>query len=69
MNLKNPNLYLVLLGAFILIFGLFYLRNPEAPDRMSRALMNGAAASIGLFIGLWFYNKNKDNGNNHQDFD
>lgn len=49
------------------LFLMNYLGSTDA-DRLSRAIMNGAAGVIGLGIGLFILYKNKDGGKG-PDFD
>ncbi|MHA6697342.1 hypothetical protein [Chryseobacterium sp. A301] len=53
---------------FALIFGMNYIGS-DAEDRLSRALLNGAAGVIGLSIGMFILYKNKDDKNKPEPFD
>ncbi|MDY3547504.1 hypothetical protein PG291_02690 [Riemerella anatipestifer] len=65
MDFKNPKFYLIVIITFIVIFLMNYLGNSDAPDQLERALMNGAAGAIGITIGLWIWNKNKNDDTKH----
>lgn len=54
-------------ATFVALFLMNYLGSTDA-DRLSRAIMNGAAGVIGLGIGLFILYKNKDGGKG-PDFD
>lgn len=44
---------------FLALFLMNYLGN-DSPDRLGRALLNGAAAVVGLAIGLFILYRSKD---------
>ncbi|AZZ58379.1 hypothetical protein [Riemerella anatipestifer] len=68
MDFKNPKFYLIVIITFVVVFLMNYLGNSNAPDQLERALMNGAAGAIGITIGLWIWNRNK-NDDTHHNFD
>ncbi|MDY3318141.1 hypothetical protein PG637_01800 [Riemerella anatipestifer] len=65
---KNPKFYLIVIITFVVVFLMNYLGNSNAPDQLERALMNGIAGAAGITIGLWIWNKNK-NDDTHHNFD
>jgi len=53
---------------FAIIFAMNYVGN-DLPDRLSRALMNAAAAVVGLGIGIFILYRAKKDDRPHDDFD
>lgn len=53
---------------FALIFLMNYVGS-EAPNALSRALLNAAAAVVGLSVGMFILYKNKDDKNPPENFD
>ena len=65
--LKNPKYYLIIALTFVIVFLMNYLGS-DAPDKVSRALLNGFAGAVGISIGLVIYNRSK-NDKTHHDID
>ena len=66
MNFKNPKYILFGVVTFVIVFLMNYIGS-DLPDRLYRALLTAFTSVIGLGLGLWFYNRNKDD--KHPDFD
>ncbi|MCG2792236.1 MAG: hypothetical protein L6262_01645 [Weeksellaceae bacterium] len=65
---KNLSKYaLILLLTFVIVFLMNYIGN-DAPDKLSRALLTGFAAVVGLGIGLWIYSR-RDREDDRNNFD
>lgn len=68
MNIKSTK-YLIIAGiTFVILFLMNYLGNNE-DDKLYRALLTATMGVVGLTIGLWFMNKNKENDMPPEDFD
>ncbi len=67
MNIKSTKYLVVAAITFIILFLMNYLGN-DLPDKLERALMTAVAGVVGLTIGMWFINKNKNDDTKH-DFD
>ncbi|MBS1548870.1 MAG: hypothetical protein JSS94_03255 [Bacteroidetes bacterium] len=68
MELKGTKLYIAMAITFVILFLMNYIGNSEASDRLSRAILIGAAGAIGLGISFWLSGRGKNN-NDHQEFD
>ena len=68
MKLFGKNHIIISAITFIILFLMNYIGNNE-PDKIQSAIMIAGAGVIGLTIGLFVLNKNKDDNNPPQDFD
>jgi len=66
MNFKNPKYILFAVITFAIIFLMNYIGS-DAPDKLSRALLTAFVSAVCFIIGLWIYNRNKND--RHPDFD
>lgn len=67
MDVKSKKYWLLAAITFIILFLMNYIGS-DYPDKMERALMTAGAGVVGLTIGMWFINRNKD-GDKFEDFD
>ncbi|CAM3640102.1 hypothetical protein ELBR111191_00535 [Elizabethkingia bruuniana] len=65
---NNSKYYVIIVLTFIIVFLMNYIGN-DAPDKLSRALMNGGAGAVGIAIGLIIYQRGKGGDNKHHDID
>ena len=68
MKIFGKNHIIISTITFAILFLMNYLGNKEA-DKLERALMIAFAGVIGLSIGLFIFNKGKDDKNPPQNFD
>ncbi|MGE6397929.1 hypothetical protein [Chryseobacterium scophthalmum] len=68
MKLLGRNHIIISVITFAILFLMNYLGNHEA-DKLESALMIAFAGVIGLSIGLFIFNKGKNDDNPPQDFD
>jgi hypothetical protein len=52
----------------VILFLMNYIGNSR-PDKLQTAIMNGAAGMVGMTIGMFFYNRGKNDKNPPQHFD
>lgn len=68
MEIKSFKFLVVVILTFIIVFLMNYLGNTR-PDKLQTATMNGVAGMIGITIGMFFYNRSKNDKNPPQHFD
>ncbi|CAD7798036.1 hypothetical protein CHRY9390_00270 [Chryseobacterium aquaeductus] len=68
MKLLGRNHIIISVITFSTLFLMNYLGNQEA-DKLERALLTALAGVVGLSIGLFIYNKGKDDKNPPPNFD
>lgn len=68
MKIISVKFLIFLVITFIIVFLMNYLGNTR-PDKLSTAIMNGFAGIIGLIIGIFLYNKFKNDKSKPHDFD
>ena len=68
MEIKSFKFLVVVVLTFIIVFLMNYLGNTR-PDKLQTAIMNGVAGMIGITIGMFFYNRSKNDKNPPQHFD
>lgn len=68
MEIKSRKFLVVLAITFVLVFLMNYLGNSKA-DRLETALLNGLGGIVGLTIGMYIYNRGKNDKTPPQDFD
>lgn len=68
MEIKSFKFLIVLIATFILLFLMNYIGNSR-PDKVETALLNGVAGMVGITIGMFFYNRGKNDKNPPQHFD
>ncbi len=59
MNIRSKKYWVIAAITFIILFLMNYVGNTQ-PDKLERALMTAVAGVVGLTIGMWFVNRNKD---------
>ncbi|AQX06667.1 hypothetical protein KRE40_17155 [Elizabethkingia meningoseptica] len=65
---NNSKYYVIIVLTFVIVFLMNYIGS-DAPDKLSRALMNGGAGAVGIAIGLIIYQRGKNGDNKHHDID
>ncbi|MBW8360647.1 MAG: hypothetical protein K0M56_00510 [Kaistella sp.] len=65
MDIKSRKYAVIAFITFVVLFLMNYLGNNQ-PDKLERALMTAVAGVIGLTIGMWFINRNKDDDTKHE---
>lgn len=68
MEIKSVKFLVVLLITFGIVFLMNYIGNTK-PDKLESALMNGIGGVVGLTIGIFIYNKSKNDKSGPQHFD
>ena len=68
MEIKSFKFLLVLIITFVILFLMNYIGNSR-PDKLQTAIMNGAAGMVAMTIGMFFYNRGKNDKNPPQHFD
>lgn len=68
MEIKSFKFLVIVIITFIIVFLMNYLGNTR-PDKLQTAIMNGVAGMIGITIGMFFYNRSKNDKNPPQHFD
>lgn len=68
MQIKSFKFLIVLVATFIILFLMNYIGNSR-PDKLQTALMNGVAGMVGITIGMFIYNRGKNDKNTPQHFD
>lgn len=68
MKLKSYKFLLALAVTFVIVFLMNYIGNAKA-DRLETALMNGVGGALGLTIGMYIYNRSKNDKTPPQHFD
>lgn len=56
----------------VITFGILFLMNflgNDSPDKLERALLTAFAGVVGLSVGLFIFNKSKDDKTPPQNFD
>lgn len=59
MNIRSKKYWVIAAISFIILFLMNYLGNTQ-PDKLERALLTATAGVVGLTVGMWFVNRNKD---------
>lgn len=68
MKIKSFKFLIILIATFVILFLMNYIGNSR-PDKLQTALMNGVAGMVGITIGIYFYNRGKNDKNPPQHFD
>lgn len=68
MEIKSFKFLLLLIITFVIVFLMNYIGNSR-PDKLQTAIMNGVAGMVGITIGMFFYNRGKNDKNPPQYFD
>lgn len=68
MKIKSFKFLIILIATFVILFLMNYIGNSR-PDKLQTALMNGVAGMVGITIGIYFYNRGKNDKNPPEHFD
>ena len=68
MELKSYKFLIALAVTFVIVFLMNYVGNAQE-DRQSRAILQGIGGMIGLTIGMYIYNRSKNDKTPPQHFD
>ncbi len=68
MEIKSYKFLVVLAITFVIVFLMNYIGNSNA-DRLSRAIWQGIGGVVGLTVGMYIYNRSKNDKMPPQHFD
>lgn len=68
MEIKSFKFLVIVVLTFLIVFLMKYVGNTNA-DKLENAIMNGVGGMIGITIGMFFYNRSKNDKNPPQHFD
>lgn len=68
MEIKSYKFLVVLAITFVIVFLMNYIGNSHA-DRLSRAIWQGIGGVVGLTVGMYIYNRSKNDKTPPQHFD
>lgn len=68
MEIKSFKFLIFCAVTFIILFLMNYIGNSK-PDKLESALLQGLAGVVGLTIGMFIYNKSKNDKSGPQHFD
>lgn len=68
MQIKSVKFLVVLVITFLLVFLMNYIGNSK-PDKLETAMMNGLGGVVGLTVGMYIYNRGKNDKTPPQHFD
>lgn len=68
MEIKSYKFLVVLAITFVIVFLMNYIGNSNA-DRLSRAIWQGIGGVVGLTVGMYIYNRSKNDKTPPQHFD
>ena len=68
MKIKSYQFLGALAITFILVFLMNYIGNTK-PDRLSTAVLNGLGGMLGLTMGMYIYNRGKNDNTPPETFD
>lgn len=68
MEIKSFKFLITLVITFVIVFLMNYIGNAK-PDKLETALMYGLGGVVGLTIGMFIYNKSKNDKSGPQHFD
>lgn len=68
MEIKSLKFLIFAIATFIIIFLMNYIGNTQ-PDKLQTAILNGFGGVLGLLIGMFIYNRSKNDKNGPQHID